>query len=169
MLNYIGAGLIIAACGTVGFSMAVNHRKEESALRRLIAALAYMESELEYTLPQLPILVHHTGEKSSGEIAKVFLDLSRELESQISPDVSRCMAAVLARHSGLPQVTKGFFEELGHSLGCFDLQGQLKGLSAVRNGCLRCMESLENNRDVRLRSYQTLGLCAGAALAVLLI
>ena len=58
---------------------------------------------------------------------------------------------------------------LGRWLGRFDLDGQLKGLDAVRQECRRHLEELNNNREVRLRSYQTLGLCAGAAIAILFI
>ena len=59
--------------------------------------------------------------------------------------------------------------ELGESLGRFDLPGQLKGLEAVRRKCLMELEALGRNRTERLRCYQTLGLCAGAALVILFI
>jgi hypothetical protein len=59
--------------------------------------------------------------------------------------------------------------ELGQSLGRFDLNGQLLGIAAVRNTCRSKLQQFEKNKEVRLRSYQTLGLCAGAALAILFI
>ena len=49
------------------------------------------------------------------------------------------------------------------------MAGQLKGIAATRSACRREVDALLENRDLRLRSYKTLGLCAGAALAVLLI
>jgi len=49
------------------------------------------------------------------------------------------------------------------------MEGQLKGLESVRQECRRQVETLSYNRDARLRSYQTLGLCAGAALAILFV
>ena len=58
---------------------------------------------------------------------------------------------------------------LGQTLGRFDLPGQLKGIKAVQESCRRELARLERNRDARLRSYQTLGLCAGAALVILLV
>lgn len=60
-------------------------------------------------------------------------------------------------------------EELGRNLGRFDLTGQLSSLRALRAGCEDSLKQLTDNRDNRLRSYQTLGLCTGAALAVLLL
>jgi hypothetical protein len=38
----------------------------------------------------------------------------------------------------------------------------------VEKRCEHSLESIRNNRDARLRSYQTLGVCTGAALAILL-
>jgi len=54
-------------------------------------------------------------------------------------------------------------------LGRFDLPGQLEGIQAVRKRCEESLESIRKNRNERLRSYQTLGVCAGAALAIILI
>ena len=60
-------------------------------------------------------------------------------------------------------------QQLGKSLGRFDLNGQLQGIEQVRAHCRRELSSLENGRDQRIRGYQTLGVCAGAALAILFV
>lgn len=168
-LKLVGAVLVIACCAWFGFSLAANHKKEESALLQLIAALDYMECELQYRLTPLPDLCKQAAEQRSGIIRDILLQLSLELNSQLLPDVSSCMHTVLANTSGTPQITQKVFEELGHSLGKFDLQGQLQGLEAARQQCRQALQVLTNNRDARLRSYQTLGICAGAALAIILI
>jgi hypothetical protein len=54
-------------------------------------------------------------------------------------------------------------------MGRFDLEGQLNGLEAVRTRCRDWLDELISGREVRLRNYQTLGLCAGAALVILFI
>ena len=69
----------------------------------------------------------------------------------------------------LPKRVREGFRLLGQNLGRFDLQGQLKGMETVRNYCDLELESLGKNREERMRSYQTLGLCAGAALAILFV
>lgn len=165
----IGAVFIVVACGCVGFKMANNHIKEEKSLRQLIAILDYMECELQYRLTPLPQLCRQAAGECSGTLQSVFHRLAIELEDQISPNVERCMSASLNHAGPIPQFTNDALELLGKTLGRFDLNGQLKGLEAVRHTCRKKMEQLNNNRDVRLRSYQTLGLCAGAAMAILLI
>jgi hypothetical protein len=45
--KWIGAVLIISACGGFGFSLICTHRREEATLRSLASALDYMVSELQ--------------------------------------------------------------------------------------------------------------------------
>lgn len=167
--KWIGAACILLACGGFGFSLAAAQRREEGALHQLIAALDYMECELQYRLTPLPDLCRQAGRDARGAVGQVLLALSKELENQVAPDAASCMNAALSAGKDLPEKTRQALLLLGRSLGRFDLPGQLKGLEAVRAECRRELEALTNNRDARLRSYQTLGICAGAALAILFI
>lgn len=170
-MNYkwIGAIMIVVSCGGFGFSLAAMQVREERSLRQLISALDFMECELQYRLTPLPDLCRQTALEVSGGNRVVFQGLAEELEAQVSPDVERCMVAALSRNPNLPGQTLEAFRLLGQTLGRFDLPGQLKGLESVRAVCRRRLEELTTNREPRLRSYQTLGICAGAALAILFL
>ena len=168
-MRWIGAILVFSCCGYFGFSMVVTHKKEEKTLGQIIAAINYMECEMLYRLTPLPQLLGQAAQQITGLAKTVLGGLADELENQISPQVSCCMDAVLSKQSDIPLYAREAFRMLGQSLGRFDLQGQLKELDCVRSLCVKNLTELENNRDVRLRSYQTLGLCAGAALAILLL
>lgn len=165
----IGAALIVAGCGGVGFSMAAAHRREEKALRQLVRALDYMGCELQFRLTPLPELCRCAASESAGVVSQTLLLLAAELEAQVAPDAVSCMNAALTKISGLPQRVRKNLQLLGASLGQFDLQGQLTGLEGVRKQCRLDLDELTKDRDVRLRSYQTLGLCAGSALAILFL
>lgn len=168
-MNYkwFGAVLIIAGCGGFGFSLAAACRRKEQLLRQMICALQSMQWELQYRLTPLPELCRQAGKASGGALRDIFLNLARELDWQRYPDAYSCMCAALKRSRELPDNLRKLLLQLGRSLGRFDLKGQLSGLEAVQKACERQMEELLQNRDVRLRCYQTLGLCAGAALAIL--
>jgi hypothetical protein len=60
-------------------------------------------------------------------------------------------------------------QELGTSLGRFDLFGQLEALEAEEKSCKANLETIINGQDVRLRTCRTLGICCGAALVILFI
>lgn len=167
--KWIGAIMIIGSCGGFGFLLAALHIREEKVFRQLLGALDYMGCELQYKLTPLPELCRQTGQEIRGTVGQVFAALAGELENQVSADVESCMNAALASFPDLPGQTREAFRLLGQTLGRFELDGQLKGLEAVRSACRARLKVLTENREPRLRSYQTLGLCAGAALAILFI
>ena len=69
----------------------------------------------------------------------------------------------------MPEAAKRNLLLLGKTLGRFDLTGQLSGIESVIQLCRRDLDGLLSNQDVRLRSYRTLGICAGIALVILFI
>lgn len=168
-IKLIGSIMIILSCGGFGFRIAAAHRADMRVLRELIGVLDYMECELNYRLTPLPQLCRQAASESKRSIKPVLLRLAEEMDNQISPDIDRCMHTAIESCNSIPKETKECLLELGESLGKFDLNGQLLELKSVRNLCRRKYEALNTNKDVRLRSYQALGLCAGAAIAILLI
>ena len=169
MIKWIGAICVIGACGMFGFSMASASRREEMALRHMLGALDYMQCELQFRMTPLPELCRQAGEHNRNLIGNILLMLARELECRISPDAERCVESVLQSGEVLPRRSRKAFEILGTTLGNFDVEGQVRGLEGVRNFCRQELEGLMANRDQRLRSYRTLGLCAGAAIVILLV
>lgn len=167
--KWIGAILIMAGCGGFGFCLAHSQRYQEKSLRNLTSALDFMACELQYRMTPLPELCQAVSQETSGELRQLFQELSGQLLLQNSESVADAMEAALQSCSALPPKTRNHLLTLGRTLGRFDLDGQLRGLEAVRSDCRRDLEGLSSNRDLRLRNYQTLGLCAGAALAIILI
>lgn len=169
LFKIIGAALIVIACGSVGFCLAAQHRAEERSLRNLANILKFMECELRYKLTPLPMLCRQAATAFPKAPGKLFAELSTVIDSQATPDMESCVRQVLLTNQSLPEITKNVIEDLGATIGRFDLEGQIIGLAAAQDACKRHLNMLENDRDSRLRSYQTLGLCAGAAIAILFI
>lgn len=167
--KWIGAILIIASCSACGFATAAGKRREERLLCQLMGILQFMEADLQYRLTPLPELCRLTAGETQGILKVVFMNLYRELSWQKLPDAGSCMYAAIQRSGEIPARVRRLLVQLGHTLGRFDLPGQLQGIQSVRKRCAESLESIRKNRDERLRSYQTLGICAGAALAIILI
>ena len=164
----LGVLAVILGCGGFGFRMAACHRLEEKYIRELLTVLDQIQCELEYRLTPLPELCKIACGNCTGKLRDLFTALSVELDRQIAPDAQCCMSAAVSA-SELSRTVKGLLLELGRSLGNFDLSGQLRGIEAVRRQAQEALQNSVKNRDLRIRSYQTLGLCAGAALAILLL
>ena len=168
-LKLVGAILVIASCGGFGFLLAANYRREEKMLRQLLKILEFMECELRYRQSALPQMCKDAASYATGCIGKVFTLLASELEMQVCPDAVCCMDVSLKNVQGLSTAARQILLQLGRSLGRFDLNGQLSELASVKAACNELLEDHLSHKEVRIRNYQTLGLCAGAALAILLI
>ena len=169
IIKTIGVVFTVVSCGGVGFKIASNYKKEEKLLCDFVMILEYMISELQYRLTPLPWLckqISHLYPNSLGDLFKKFSD---ELDTQQHADPGKCMIAVLENTANITPITRNQIIALCNSVGHFGIDGQLKGLHTVQLECERQLSILRSNRDKRIRGYQTLGLCAGAALAILLI
>ncbi len=167
--RWIGAVLVVVGCGGFGFSMARETARQEQLLKELLDILDYMENELRGRLTPLPILCGQVARRQKGVLGRLFSGLARALREHRAPAAEDCLRLILGEYKELPGKVRKLLLLLGRSLDRFDLAGQVKGIAATRSACRREVDALLENRDLRLRSYKTLGLCAGAALAVLLI
>lgn len=166
-IRIIGAALVILSCSAVGFSLAAAHKREERCLQGLQQAIAFMICELEFRQTPLPDLCRMAAREASGVVGDVLNAAAKEMEGQLMGDAATCMRLVLQQWANIPVRTERNFEQLGQSLGRFALSGQVSGLRAVSIMCQRDLDSLSLDREARLRSYRTLGICCGVALAIL--
>ena len=165
----IGALIVLIGCGGCGFMIALSYKRETFALKQLLSAIDFMQCELRYKMTPLPALCRLTAGTVSGQIKYFFETLGEELEQQISPNVKTCVDAALSKCKMMPQLTQEILSEAGNTLGMFDLAGQLQSLDAFKEITENKLKIHTENQEVRIRSYQTLGLCAGAAIAILFI
>ena len=166
--KWVGALLILSASGCFGFSLVYGYRREESTLRNLLRVLDFMASELHYHAPPLPELCRSASEICGRSMSRVFSALADSLDENQASDAAACMEKVL-QNSELPPIALEHLRLLSSSLGRFDLNGQLRGLESVRTDARSSLDRLLSDREQRIRNYQTLSLCAGAALVILLI
>lgn len=169
LLRIIGAFCVIAGCGAVGFRIAALHKYEEKCLRQVLDVLSFMQWELGYRMTALPTLCRQAVGDKNGAVYRFFLSLADELDTQLAPNVAQCCSVCLGRQNDLPPITRKILSTLGENLGEFDLCGQVDSLNSVKAEVQRQLEIHCKNKDVRIRSYQTLGICAGAAIAILFL
>lgn len=167
MIRIFGAALLVAGCGGFGFSLAAGRKKEAAMLRKIISALQEMEWELKYRMTELPELCRMAGTATGGVIKQCFWTLADRLENREVTNISGTMNAILNNHT-MPRSIRRNMKLLGETLGRYDLEGQLQGLETVRRQCRKDLNNLEEHAIQHLRDYQTLAICAGAALAILL-
>ncbi len=169
-MKLLGALLITICCGWFGFSLAIAHRKEERNLRQLISSLEYMMCEIQYRLSSLPELcVQAANICEKGTVRDFFIALREELNQQAFAEVQPCLLAALDNTPKLTTKTRECILEVAKELGKFDIDGQLSALESSRIFCKEQLDKHCLGKDEQRRSYQTLGICAGAALVIILI
>lgn len=167
-LKLIGAFLVLISCGLFGFRLSSAVRSEVKFLRDLINILNYMESELQYRLTPLPALCR-LGAEQGASLKTVFCTFAEELENQVSPDPRSCMDAAIFRSGIQYNCVDEHLRDLGGSFGKFDLEGQLKGLSIVRQHCTSELDKLEQSKDLKIKNYRTISICIGVLTTILLL
>ena len=168
-IKLIGAVLVILGCGGFGFYIAASQKTQEQTLKQLVRVLDYIACELQYRMTPLPQLCRQVALECNGLLRHLFDAMATELEMQVAPDVDVCMKTVLGRFSDVPKYTHEIMQKLGRSLGRFDIEGQLKDLESIRSECRIKLLQIGENFEVKIRTYKTIGLCAGAALVILFI
>ncbi len=168
-VKLIGSILVIAGCGGFGFSLAAAQLREERSLRELIYAVETMECELNYRLTPLPDLCRVVCRQIGGEVGQLFQALADSLDTQLCTDVRKCMDDVLRQTKTLSPRVISLLRRMGSTLGRYDSEGQKTEFHAFHKECTDVLDKQMHHQQLRLRSYRTLGLCAGAALTILLI
>ena len=169
MIQWIGAICVVGACGACGFSMAASYTGLQRNLRQLYNGLELMQCQMEYQMTELPELCGILASACTGPVGKFFGALGREMQNGETAEASACVAMTLARDRELPEACRSILSQLGKTLGQLDLSGQLQGLASAQETCRKELEAVEAEKAGRLRCYRALGLCAGAALAILLL
>ena len=169
MIKLLGGVLIVLSCAGLGFQIAGSYYVERQLLAQWISALDFMQCELQYRMTSLPEICRQAAGNGSGEIKTLLYCLAQELDQQLLPDVRGCVEIAVKSVGDLPKSVRECVEELGRTLGRFDTDGQVRQLEAARLNSRKRLENLEKGAQERLRAYQTLGICGGAAIAILLV
>lgn len=169
MIKLIGSILVFSGCGGFGFALAFSHRRKARFLEHIKRVLSVMECELRYRLTPLPELCMIASRETDGALEKLLQNFSKELDRRLSPDAASCMSKVLKETQLNDPDIRNILMQLSRTLGRFDLNGQLEGIDHVRSVCTLEAETLRRGKTERIRCYQTLGLCAGAALVIILV
>lgn len=167
--KWIGAILIFSSCGGFGLSLVFRRIQEEAMIHQLETFLNEMLWELPFQLTPLPDLVRHASESINGQIKTILSSFAVQLDRQVLPDAAACMEAAVHDSDLNFQHIEKLLTVIGASLGRFDLSSQLNGLASAREQCRTEYDNLHSDRKDRLKSFQALSFCAGAALVILLI
>ena len=171
MLKLIGLSLILAASGAVGAGLAGTVRRQQAQTLALIDALLRIRHELQYRLTPLPEIFAALGGSRNREIAEFFSRLAALLSSAQTCTVGYACRQALRRTERLciPAGVRTALMSLFDTLGKYDLDGNLQALDLALGRLREEARQLQGSAAARCKTYVTLGVCTGLAVAVILI
>ncbi len=168
-LRVLGAVLLLLGSGCFGMFLSAQYRREVLMLERLGELVEGISCELQYRLTPLPELLRSQSQNLDGPLRELLLELAAELEAQVAPDVGCCFHAALDKYPVFPPSVLQCLQELGRSLGKFDLKGQLLCLESVRSTCEARYQKMLAQQPGYLRCCRAYCICAGVVTVLLLL
>lgn len=145
-------------------------RQEERLLRQITRALELMQCEIQSRLTPTKELFALAAGVCSGSLRDIFSAAAQRIAMQEDVDVGKIMDCVLVRHGArLPISCICRLRELGEILGAYEVNEQTQALEALVGRVNGSAEELLRGKAERCRSYEVMGVCAGCALAIILL
>lgn len=168
MMKLLGGALIVLAAGWTGLEPVLRLRRRQRVLDSLSLAMELLRAELRSSLAPLPELFAAAARSMEGVTSSFFQQLAQDMRERPLATPMQLMRARLPI-LGLEPWECAILLELGNALGCYDLESQLRLLDAAQ---LRLQQAAEHCGKQILgegRSWGTLGICTGLALAIVLV
>lgn len=168
MIRLIGAAMIILGAGSFGIAKTAQFYRQQRQLRSYLHMLEILKCELTYTLFPLPKLCRITAERSE----RLCADFLKRYADRLDSGVSRSAAAAEAFSESkcfLPPDASMAILELFGTLGRYDLDGEENLLHLTQQRLKTALERGETEKRPMAKGYALLGVCTGAALAILLV
>ena len=171
MLKLLGVLLVVVGSAAFGFGSASGIRRQIRLLQELIARLQDMKSQIAYRMTPLPELLEQMAVACHTELAAFFTAFAENMTGNMLMSVPVAASMALECTHNLPLDAEGqeTLRTFCQSLGLYDLDGQLAALNLAQTRLQQQLDTLEASKRARCRSYQTIGVCAGLAIAVILV
>lgn len=166
-MRWIGITLIIVSTGSVGFGLSRSLQRRCMLMHQLLKALDILKNEIHFCATPLPQAFALMAVSVPPPLETVFSHAARQM------DKHRWMTPYAAMEQALQQTQDAYIGavllSLSAQLGEYDTQAQLHGIALAQEQARDLLQQLEKERSLRSRTYETLGICTGLAVAILLL
>lgn len=170
-MKLAGMIIILVSAGSVGFRIAAGLKKRCRLMQQLLAAMAVLQNEIAFCGTPLPQAFALAAVASEGTTEALFSAMAREMDRRrwLTPAAALELAWQQQPQLRAEEDLHQLFLTLTACLGKYDRDSQTGALETAREGLTALLQSAEQERSVRSRTYEALCVCAGLALAILLI
>lgn len=170
-IKALGCVMTVSEASGCGFWMSARYRQRLKTLEQLRQMIFLLKGQILYANATLEEAFLAVGERTEGELAKLFLRAAKQMESRPGdPFVHIWREAVEGIGKDLPlhKTDRQSLAALGEHLGFLDREMQERNLLLYLEQLDLTMEELRAHREERCRLYSSLGIMGGMFLAILL-
>lgn len=170
-MKLLGAALVVLASCVVGFGFAGSVRAQMRQMEALLAAVTTMKSEIIYRMTPLEALLDILCHAQDPVIGDFFENWKDTLYHGEYTTVQRALHQAVRKTEGLDLTdeTVQTLDVLAGSLGKSDVEGQCAAIDLALEQLRLQLQYLQADSHRRVRSYRTISVCTGLALAVILL
>ena len=144
----------------MGLGLARTVRRQQAQTLAFIDAVLRIRHELQYRLTPLPDVFLALQESREAAVAAFFSGLACSLSA-----ADTCPVGYACIPAGVRTALMSLFDTLGK----YDLDGNLQALDLALRRLREEARQLQGSAAARCKTYVTLGVCTGLAVAVILI
>ena len=170
-MKLVGITFIVLSAGYAGIQMALGLKQQCDLIRQILHATQVLNSEIQYNGTPLPQAFALMAASTRGIPEKVFSSVAKALDQRRWLTPAAAMEQAIGQNPEL-QVKQRLREtliQLASGLGKYDKSSQLQTIELVRTSLTEQLAEAERERSIRGKTYQTLGICLGLSIAILLL
>ncbi|KLU40362.1 MAG: hypothetical protein ACOX48_11830 [Limnochordia bacterium] len=169
-MQFIGAALIMLACGMMGLTVARSYVSQAENIKQLITMLQLLETEIGYARTALPEACRRISAQLPGAVDSFLTAVLEHIHAHPGEAFGDGWHAGLGRLGawGLPAVVLNDLTVLGEALGVSDVEDQRRHLQVTRLRLEDAYRQAEQEWRTNWKLWSYLGFAAGLLILLLI-
>lgn len=171
-LKILGSVFLLASTASMGFLKAGELKIRTDHLKELKKVMILLQGEFRFHRSPIPEAFESVSKKTAAPFRGFLESVAAELETGRSGNflsIWEKQCKELLSWEGMKREDQQLLEQLGNSLGCFEVTLQLEMLQGVIRQTEEILKAAKEQQEVRGKLYQTMGVSLGALLTLLII
>lgn len=170
-MKLAGIVFIIISAGSVGLQISLALRNRCRFLHQLRSAIQLLKNEIVVCATPLPQAFALMAASLNGSAESVFSKVAYEMNQRRWMTASAAMEQALLSDPPMAKDTElcDLLQSMAAGLGKYDKESQVSALEMTIFRLDKLIDQAEQERSVKSKTYEVLGICAGLSIAILLL
>lgn len=166
-MKLIGIVFIVCSMAYMGIHLSNGFRVRRKLLQQFMKCLPIIRNEIAFCGTPIPKIFRLLADHMDGELQDIFRQVSVCMDAAKTMTPAEAMEQTVMTRKYTCLVPRML--ELADKLGNYDVEAQIVGIDQVKSQTEVQMAELDQEQAQKGKVYESLGICAGLALAILLI